>query len=128
LSDTEMRRTIALALVLIFGWTLTAPLLASDAEANLPACCRRGGKHHCMMPGMGQQSGKQSGVASIAAKCPCCPAIACTAYSPIFKPEAAHAFDAYAASHHSCAPQSEDHFGNLSLRGHQKRGPPAPFA
>lgn len=38
-------------LLLVFCSLASAPLLAStsDPENNLPACCRRNGKHHCMM-------------------------------------------------------------------------------
>jgi hypothetical protein len=45
-----MRRTIALALTMIFSWMLIGPAFGPDADANLPPCCRRNGKHHCMMP------------------------------------------------------------------------------
>jgi hypothetical protein len=37
-------------LVTIFSLPLIAPAFASTPnEAELPACCRRGGKHHCAM-------------------------------------------------------------------------------
>jgi hypothetical protein len=39
-------------MVLLVGFSLPliAPLFASGVpEASLPACCRRSGKHHCMM-------------------------------------------------------------------------------
>jgi hypothetical protein len=45
-----MRRLLASALVLAFFSPLIAPVFtASINEADLPACCRRNGKHHCMM-------------------------------------------------------------------------------
>lgn len=45
-----MRRVMAAVLVLAFSGPLIAPVFtASINEANLPACCRRNGKHHCMM-------------------------------------------------------------------------------
>jgi hypothetical protein len=44
-----MRRILAILLVLFFGLgPLSATLEASD-DANLPACCRRHGAHHCAM-------------------------------------------------------------------------------
>jgi len=45
-----MRRAFAATLVVIFSLPLIAPLLASTpAESQLPACCRRNGRHHCSM-------------------------------------------------------------------------------
>lgn len=45
-----MRRLLASALVLAFFSPLIAPAFtASINEADLPACCRRNGNHHCMM-------------------------------------------------------------------------------
>jgi hypothetical protein len=36
---------------MLFSFPLISPLFAlgGDAESRLPACCRRHGKHHCMM-------------------------------------------------------------------------------
>jgi hypothetical protein len=45
-----LRRFSAILLLLLFGLSLLSPLFGSDGEANLPACCRRAGKHHCAMP------------------------------------------------------------------------------
>lgn len=45
-----MQRALAAVLVLVFSFPLIAPAFASQVEeANLPACCRRDGKHHCAM-------------------------------------------------------------------------------
>jgi hypothetical protein len=48
-----MRRTLASFLLLVFSFPLIAPVVLAGAEWNLPACCRRGGKHHCDMTSMG---------------------------------------------------------------------------
>src|SRR5260370_41700696 len=42
-------RTIAVALVLVFASDAVCPALFANPESTLPACCRRHGKHHCMM-------------------------------------------------------------------------------
>lgn len=48
-----MRRALAIFLLAGFGLPLLAPLFASgSSESSLPACCRRDGKHHCMMGAM----------------------------------------------------------------------------
>ena len=44
-----MRRALASLLVAIFGFLTTAPAIFADDASNLPACCRRFGKHHCLM-------------------------------------------------------------------------------
>lgn len=45
-----MRRAFATLLVLVFSVPLIAPTFASAPDdSQLPACCRRGGKHHCAM-------------------------------------------------------------------------------
>jgi hypothetical protein len=54
-----VRRAIAFSLMVLFSLTLIAPLFAPDADANLPACCRRNGKHHCMMRMMERTAGNQ---------------------------------------------------------------------
>jgi hypothetical protein len=123
-----MRRTIALALTMLFSWMLIAPVLPSDTDASLPACCRRYGEHHCMMRGTGRQIGSQRGFTTVTAKCPCSPAIACGVHSPNYKPEAAATFYAEAVFHPARAPQTEARFRISSLRSHQKRGPPIPLA
>lgn len=45
-------RIIAMSLLLLSAADLTAPFLMADAQAALPPCCRRDGKHHCAMMDM----------------------------------------------------------------------------
>jgi hypothetical protein len=125
-----MLRAIAISLMMLFSWTLIAPLVASDTEANLPACCRRKGKHHCMcrMHRTGQQSGNQKGFSTVSEKCPCCPASACTVHSPTYKPETEKQFYAEVVFHPASMPQGESHPRIALFRSHPKRGPPAPLA
>jgi hypothetical protein len=123
-----MRRTIAFALTAILSWTLIAPIFGPGAGANLPACCRRNGKHHCAMRGVEQPGGDQKGFTSVSEKCPCPPASTCAVHSPIFKPEAGSRFCAQVPRHTVLAPRT-DALRNISfLRSHPKRGPPSPLA
>ncbi|MEO6828690.1 MAG: hypothetical protein ABI164_02695 [Acidobacteriaceae bacterium] len=47
-----VRRWAAFVLLLLTAFLPVQPLVASvQQEANLPACCRRNGAHHCIMPG-----------------------------------------------------------------------------
>ena len=102
-----MRRVIALSLMMLFSWALIAPLFAPDADANLPACCRRNGKHHCMMRTMQRLDGNEKGFTSVSEKCPCCPVGTCAVYSPIFKPESGEQLFAGVVRHPAIAPQTE---------------------
>ncbi len=45
-----MRRLLAIALFFLVSFPLISPLFAltGGPQANLPACCRRNGAHHCM--------------------------------------------------------------------------------
>ena len=125
-----MRRAIAISLMMLFSWTLIAPLIAQNSEANLPACCRRNGKHHCMcrMHRMGQHGGNQKGFTAVSEKCPYCPASVGTVYSPTGKPEASGAFYAETVFCSAHARQSDAYSRNAFLRSHPKRGPPTPLA
>jgi len=122
------RRTIALSLLTIFGWLMIAPLFAPDAEASLPPCCRRHGKHHCMMQMMQRLSGNQPGFTSVSEKCPCVPAVAGAIHSSKYKPEAGEQFYADVVRRPACAAQTEALYRVSFLRSNQKRGPPAPLA
>jgi hypothetical protein len=67
-----MRRALAALLLTVFSLPLIAPALASTPDdSQLPACCRRGGAHHCAM------AMKMGGIASrfhiVSEKCPYCP-------------------------------------------------------
>lgn len=46
-----MRKLLSILLLAVIGLPFATPLLAATgkSEANLPACCRRNGTHHCMM-------------------------------------------------------------------------------
>ena len=56
----------------LFSFALIAPALPNDADADLPACCRRDGKHAC---GMRMERTSPSGSAWQTARCPSFPAV-----------------------------------------------------
>jgi hypothetical protein len=120
-----MRRAIALALMLIFSSLLMAPLFATDPDANLPACCRRHGKHHCIMS---EQQDGRPGLAAVRAKCPFFPASTCTARSTQCQPVAAQRFQPGALGATMVAPGAQAGFRVSTPRSHPKRGPPYPLA
>lgn len=123
-----MRRTITISLLMIFSWMLIAPFFAPDAEASLPACCRRNGKHHCTMRMMGRNAGNQKGFSTVTEKCPYQTASTCAAHSSTLAPEAGKRYYAEVGLHPACVAQPDALFRISFHRSHQKRGPPAPLA
>lgn len=120
-----MRRLLASALMLAFFSPLIAPAFtASVNEADLPACCRRDGKHHCMMYRMAM------GLApwpyrTVQDKCPYSPFahLAILIFHGYFshKPPAAAAHMAVLAAR---VRQAEAGYRISFSRSRQKRGPP----
>jgi hypothetical protein len=122
-----MRRSIAIFLLVILSSSLGTPLfgLSSNTDSNLPACCRRDGKHHCAsqaMMGM-RQSGKQ--MTAIGEKCPCYPCAATTAQMHSSVPPPSGVFYPSVLSHPPNSAQSRAGFRISFDRSRQKRGPPS---
>ena len=44
-----MRRAFSIFLILLFGFGPVSAMIDGAEDANLPACCRRNGAHHCAM-------------------------------------------------------------------------------
>jgi hypothetical protein len=121
-----MRRFFAIFLLTVFGSFLGAPLLASssDVESNLPACCRRDGKHHCMMQSGTPAFSFEKTLARKGEKCPCfpgaIPGVRCQLHALPASARSYAALVSYPACNlrtEACRPISFD-------RGHHKRGPP----
>ena len=47
--ECQMRRTLSIFFVLLFGLGPLAASLGAEEDTRLPACCRRLGTHHCAM-------------------------------------------------------------------------------
>jgi hypothetical protein len=120
-----MRRMLAILLMAVFGFPLISPaLFASDAESNLPACCRRGGKHHCAM--MASESESQSGPLLQAGRCSFFATASATPGSPaVSLLPVSQAIFAGLLSHPASCAQTEALCRISYSRAGQKRGPPA---
>ncbi|HVN03344.1 MAG TPA: hypothetical protein VMT86_02940 [Bryobacteraceae bacterium] len=124
-----MRRVPAILLVCVISYSLIGPALFAGAGSDLPACCRRDGKHHCVMMDMdwaAESASSGPSVAALQARCPYFPK------GGVLLPQAAPALLAavthvYHAMVHELAIQAQAEAGyRVSLsRSHQKRGPPS---
>jgi len=69
-----LRKLLAIALLAVFGMPFASSLLAltPKREANLPACCRRNGRHHCMQSTGhdARLTGDKPGFSAAAERCP----------------------------------------------------------
>jgi hypothetical protein len=127
----RLLKLIAIALLAVFGLPFASPLfaLAPKSEANLPACCRRNGTHHCMMS-MAERSAAQSNsgprFAAPQEKCPYCPAAFTFRHLPnkLGVPSAQFVFACF-ASHAAVIAQTESKRRIARDRSRQKRGPPS---
>ncbi len=70
-----MAKFIAIALLLILAGDTALPALLASPESNLPACCRRDGKHHCAMMETLENQQENAGPSwkTVAKKCPSFP-------------------------------------------------------
>ena len=118
-----MRRGVAILLALVFNWMLILPAFAGSPESNLLACCRRDGKHHCMMR---TESPKAAGTSFVAVgeKCPHFPH-STAATHVTFVPALNQAIFAGVVRHPAISAQTEAGYRASYLRSRQKRGPPS---
>jgi hypothetical protein len=123
-----MRRALAMLLLTLFSLPLIAPAFASSPDdSQLPACCRRGGKHHCAM-GM-EMGGIPSRFHVVSEKCPYSP----FGHAPFVVPHPLAAPAVAAAAVDMPGPvavirAAEAGYRISSDRTRHKRGPPQTLA
>jgi hypothetical protein len=121
-----VRRLLAISLLLLFMVPCVLPLFgANAAEAALPACCRRNGKHHCMMDMAWSQ---ERSFHTVREKCPYSVAPPAILVLPSYTPSAAASIFAGIRRHPSVAAQTEAQYRISFDRSRQKRGPPIQIA
>jgi hypothetical protein len=101
-------------------------LFASPAHktlANLPACCRRDGKHHCAMVNDGVPS-SQTRMNSVAPPCPFQGSHALVSHVVASLPNSSDAHYGQVLSHPAIHEQALAAMRVSQARSHQKRGPP----
>lgn len=121
-----VRRALSIVLLLLFSLPLISPVLALTAsDANLPACCRRNGAHHCakiMQPK--ESSGSGFSFSAIPQRCPVYPAVVIPVRHGDLTFHAPSLIFTEAVSHPSVRPQTQARARIALDLSRQKRGPP----
>ncbi len=127
-----MRRLFAILIAVLVGLPTVTPLfaLATGDDPGLPACCRRDGKHHCMMAGMETgrpASSSRTGLTSpsVSERCPYGARSVPSTAHPDWSLDTAQGIFAGVVAHPAVAPQTESKRRISADRSRQKRGPPA---
>ena len=112
-------------LLVLFSSPLIAPLFASEGAADLPACCRRAGAHHCS--GMGPSLAEAPGQAFAAmhARCPVYPHATRNFELRQSSLTSSGCCRAELVAHPAGRAQTEARHRSSSVRARHKRGPPA---
>lgn len=124
-----MRRLLTLVLLAFFNAPLMTPLfaLALSSDANLPACCRRNGAHHCAMQ-MAQSESNDPAFTSVPERCPAYPRPATLVRITHAQTRSeARSGTATAAVTH-VMPATETRSKLAFASPYQKRGPPSQLA
>ena len=124
----RVRRLIGTLLLLLFSFPLISPVLAFAAgpDANLPACCRRNGAHHCLMKmQMAEPSGPERNFSAIPQTCPAYPAAVTQIQHGDLSFHSASLIFAEVVSHPSVRLQTQARARVALDRSRQKRGPPS---
>jgi hypothetical protein len=137
LYNRAVRRILSILLTIVFGLPMVSPLFALQGSpaSNLPACCRRDGKHHCMLamdgaaPASAAQpdsiSARRFGAPMLSERCPFGSKAMPGNVHPDWTPDTTDAVFAGLISHPSQVAQTESRYRISADRSRQKRGPPA---
>jgi len=124
-----LRKLLSILLLAVFALPLVSPLvtLRTDAESGVPACCRRNGKHHCLVNMAEHAEAAQHGVyfTAPAEKCAYCPSAVAAAHPSLLAAGISAAVYASLVSHPVGDAQTESKRRISHDRSRQKRGPPA---
>ncbi|HEX3986625.1 MAG TPA: hypothetical protein VHX13_08440 [Acidobacteriaceae bacterium] len=122
-----MRRAWAAFLVVLFSYPLIAPAFASGPDnSQLPACCRRNGRHHCAMQMADMALGNvPSQFATVSEKCPYSPFAHCPLMLPhSFRPSALRTAAGLSQGPALIVRAAEAGYRISADRARHKRGPP----
>jgi len=124
-----LRKLIAITVLLFLALpaAVSAFALTAKSEANLPACCRKGGKHHCaMMAAANEQA--SDGLHRVSApveKCPFAPQAAPVGHAQSWMMARERGALQVQVRLSAVVAQAESARRVSQIRTRQKRGPPA---
>lgn len=128
-SIKSLRRLLSIVLLAILGLPMAVPLFAATAtsEANLPACCRRSGKHHCMSGEieLGSKAPLKTTFSAPKERCPFAPKATALVHRDVFGDRVLVASFYSQQTYDAVIAQTESKFRISRSRSRQKRGPPA---
>jgi len=132
LYNRAVRRLLSIAIAFLIVLPTISPLFALGKadDVSRPACCRKDGKHHCMLVDMESsssvaQSGTRVTAATVSERCPYGSKSLPGATHPDWSLQLSEAIYAGIVAHPSIAPQTESKRRISADRSRQKRGPPA---
>ncbi len=121
-----MSRTISLAVLLAViapSLLILTNVVTPVPESKLPACCRRGGEHHCAMA-VGEAPSAETQIKSESPVCPFRSQDGTVAFAVAYLPAPSAILFASLESHPSVHEQTHAAGRVSQARCHQKRGPP----
>ena len=123
--DEALKRASAILLLVFFSFSLIGPEAFADNDSELPACCRRDGKHHCASMEPAHRQPSSAPAVKAVRQCMNFPkANAVRAFSSTILLNASQAFFASIVTHPAVHPQTEARQRVSFSRSRQKRGPP----
>ena len=124
-----LRKLISILLLVVFSFPLVSTLFAlqGDADASVPVCCRKNGKHHCMMNIAERANSAQTETQFSAPveRCPYCPRAITAAHIDVMTPSMSASIFSSLVSHPTGTAQTETKWRIAHDRSRQKRGPPS---
>jgi hypothetical protein len=120
-----MRQFQAVLLLVSFSLSLIGPVVSADSESQLPACCRRNGKHHCGMKQADDELSSGRPINAIKRTCPdfpSGPSGPSGSKAPLLHRD--DTIELSVLSHPAGHVQTEARYRISFSRSSQKRGPP----
>jgi len=121
-----VRRLLASLVLAVISFTLAPLSLFASADDDLPACCRKDGKHKCAMSDMAMADDDAGGpTLRSASRCPMFPVHPPSGIASVFALAPDQTTELSAVLFPACAEQAEALYRISFNRSRQKRGPPS---
>jgi hypothetical protein len=118
-----MRRGIAIILAIVFSSMLILPAFGGSRESGLRSCCKKNGRHHCLMGKTGSLASSNS-IEVGSARCSYFSQPSLAAQVEIFIPVIDRAGHINIALQSIVMTQMEMGYRPVRYRSNRKRGPP----